>query len=68
MTKNLFPHQTNWTEATCYYVAAFHGFRMAFVAGPYGHRRHAELALSGAQEWAVRSSGDSAASQYKGSS
>ncbi|MBX9581869.1 MAG: hypothetical protein K2X87_16315 [Gemmataceae bacterium] len=65
MTRNLFPAFTDWTAATCYYVAAFHHVRMALLAGPYRTRAEAERVLPAAQEWAARSGRDPAAGDYE---
>jgi hypothetical protein len=64
MTGNLFPDHTDWTEATCYYVAAFHRTRVALVAGPYRTAAAAERVRPAAQDWAVHSSGDPAEADY----
>ena len=33
--RNLFFQHLDWTESTCYYAAASHGCRIAYLAGPY---------------------------------
>lgn len=65
MTRNLFPDHTDWTEAACYYVAAFHRTRMTLVAGPYRTPAEAGRVLPAAQEWAARSGRDPAAADYE---
>lgn len=62
--RNLFPHHLDWTETTCFYAAATHGFRQALLAGPYPTAAAAEAALPAARQWALSDSGDPDAGIY----
>jgi hypothetical protein len=64
-TANLFPLHLDWTESTCYYVTAIHGFRMALLSGPYRTSAEAETALPSSRRWALKASGDTAAASYQ---
>ena len=62
--KPLFEKHTEWTESICYYVVAFHGFRRAWLAGPYRTHAEADSVFHRAVRWAVRQSGDVEAMHY----
>jgi hypothetical protein len=64
LNANLFPSYLDWTESTCYYVAAIHGVSRAFLAGPYRTFAEAEAALPHSRRWALKTSGDAAAASY----
>ncbi len=64
-SRNLFSNHLDWTESTCYYVAANHGFRMALLSGPFCTSTDAEAALSSSRRWALKASGDAAAASYQ---
>jgi hypothetical protein len=61
----MFDTYTEWNDSTCYYAAAFHGMHYRLLAGPYRTQAEAEAILPFAQDWALRASGDPAASSYR---
>jgi hypothetical protein len=61
----LFEKHTGWTDAECFYVVAFKGYRRAWLAGPYATRSLAEDVLPQAMQWAIRDSGDTQAVNYQ---
>jgi hypothetical protein len=65
MTTNLFPLHLDWTDSTCFYVAAIHRFRMALLSGPYRTSAEAQAALPSSRRWAMKISGDAAAANYE---
>jgi hypothetical protein len=61
---NLFEKHTGWTDAECYYVVAFSGFRRAWLAGPYATQSMAEDVVPRVVRWAIHESGDEHAGNY----
>jgi hypothetical protein len=61
----MFDTHTEWNDSTCYYAAAFHGMHYRLLTGPFRTQAEAEALLPFAQDWALRASGDPAASSYR---
>lgn len=60
----MFDQIAQWMHRPCHYVVATHGFRRAWLAGPYARAAEAEAVLTPVKRWAESESGEPNAGSY----